>query len=92
MPTRRSFPERRLSPGQHVVVAEDARAQYEELDRRTLTITAVYDHCGDDVGGSPCFDKDMESYLYEFREFPDNLYGIELTPVKVRLPQHPRLY
>jgi hypothetical protein len=92
MASRRTLPEVKLPRGQHVVVAEDVEAQYEDIARRILTITAVYDHEGEEEGASPCFDETMESYLYEFQEIDTALYGVELTPVNVSLPKHPRLY
>src|ERR1700694_370647 len=90
--SRRALPEGKLSIGQHVVVAEDVEEQYEDIARRILTITAVYDHEGEDEGASPCFDETMESYLYEFHEIDLALYGVELTVANVSLPKRPRLY
>lgn len=92
MTARPSFHEERLQPGQYVVVTQDVQERYADLARRILTISAVYDREGEEEGASPYFDETVESYLYEFLEFEDCLYGIELIAVHARLPDRPRLY
>lgn len=92
MAARTSFHEEKLQPGQHVVVTQDVLERVADLARRILTISAVYDREGEEEGASPYFDETVESFLYEFLEFDECLYGFELIPVHVRLPERPRLY